>query len=147
MEGPGNGSGKRRVNEMFQSSLPENPTEEETHRFMRGLEISLQQVRNDQNVQGMALQRIESLAKAIKEELGSEEEDGRGGFIGKGLKGRTRRLERRFSRLDDWRNYALGAVGAVSVILGALWAFTEAAVQRTVDGVVKAAASSAGKEK
>ena len=60
---------------------------------MDGLEKSVEGVVKNQGLNAMALQRIEGKMDSILLLVGSEEEDGDGGFKGVGLLGRMRRVE------------------------------------------------------
>lgn len=49
--------------------------------------------RGDITILGVAVQRVETLLKGMVAVLGTEEEDGKGGYTGTGIVGRTRRNE------------------------------------------------------
>lgn len=77
------------------------------------------------DLQAMTLQRVEGKVDDVRKCLGDEGEDERGHAIGTGVRGRLMRLEtrvdKRFDTFDDWRNYAVGALAAGSLLIAALW--------------------------
>lgn len=77
------------------------------------------------NLQAMTLQRVETKVDDVRKCIGDEGEDERGAKVGTGIRGRLMRLEdrvdRRFDTFDDWRNYAVGALAAGSILIAAVW--------------------------
>jgi hypothetical protein len=89
-------------------------------------------VRGDTQIQAGALQAVqkamEGLAKdlsTIAAAIGEEKEDGAGNYLGTGLLGRTRRVERAQRSLRElyhrWIAFGSGFIACGSVAVGALW--------------------------
>lgn len=82
-------------------------------------------IRGDVNLQAGALQRIENLALGIKSSIGTEEEDGLGGYKGTGIMGRTRRNEDEVKRLKNlyhkWIAFGTGFAACGGTALIAIW--------------------------
>lgn len=72
-----------------------------------------------------ALQRVEALGNRIVVTLGEETEDGKGGYVGKGLLGRVGRNEIAVKRLRDaygrWIAYGAGFFTCGGAMLIAIW--------------------------
>jgi hypothetical protein len=65
-----------------------------------------------------AIRGLDSTVQRLVLAIGDEGEDERGNRTGTGVRGRIMRLEIRFG---DWRNRIVGALGAGSVLIVALW--------------------------
>lgn len=92
---------------------------------MDSLEKDLQGVIKNQGLSQMTLQRVEGKMDAILLLVGSEEEDGDGGFKGVGLLGRMRRVEESQTSLlgkyKTWIAWGGGFVTAGSAMTAFIW--------------------------
>lgn len=92
---------------------------------MDSLEKDVQGVLKNQGLNAMTLQRVEGKMDAILLLVGSEEEDGEGGFKGIGLLGRMRRVEDSQNTLlqkyKTWIAWGGGFVTAGTAMTAFIW--------------------------
>jgi len=92
---------------------------------MDSLEKDIQGVIKNQGLNQMTLQRVEGKMDAILLLVGSEEEDGDGGFKGVGLLGRMRRVEESqtslLSKYKTWIAWGGGFVTAMTFMVAVIW--------------------------
>lgn len=88
-------------------------------------DASISSIRGDVNLQTGALQRVETALKEVLSALGSEKEDGEGGYIGTGLMGRTRRNEMQVVKLKElyhrWIAFGAGFCACFGTLVAFLW--------------------------
>jgi len=92
---------------------------------MDDMEKKVEGVLRNQDLNQLTLQRVEGKMDAILLLVGSEEEDGDGGFKGVGLLGRMRRVEESqtslLSKYKTWIAWGGGFVTAMSFMMAVLW--------------------------
>lgn len=98
--------------------MPENPSHADILKAIGSLQ-------KDVGVILMDLQGLKSQVQALIRCVGEEKEDDHGQLYGTGLVGKHMRLaarvDKRFRSFDDWRNYAMGALGASTLLIAAIW--------------------------
>lgn len=92
---------------------------------VQGVDAKVEGVLNNQSLNAMTLQRVEGKMDAILLLVGSEEEDGEGGFKGVGLLGRMRRVEESqntlLSKYKTWIAWGGGFITAGSAMTAFIW--------------------------
>lgn len=92
---------------------------------VKDVDKKVEGVLQNQGLNALTLQRVEGKMDAILLLVGSEEEDGDGGFKGVGLLGRMRRVEESqtslLSKYKTWIAWGGGFVTAMSFMMAVLW--------------------------
>lgn len=92
---------------------------------VQGVDAKVEGVLGNQALNAMTLQRVEGKMDAILLLVGSEEEDGEGGFKGVGLLGRMRRVEESqntlLSKYKTWIAWGGGFITAGSAMTAFIW--------------------------
>lgn len=98
---------------------------EELRKRLNSQDRSIEQIRGDVSLQTGAIQRIETAFAELRKQIGTEEEDGKGGYTGTGIIGRTRRTEREMLTLK--KSYARliwfgsGFTANIVIVSGVIW--------------------------
>lgn len=98
---------------------------DELEHRVEGVDKKVEGVLHNQGLNTLVMQRIESKMDAILLLVGSEEEDGDGGFKGVGLLGRMRRVEESqstlLSKYKTWIAWGGGFITCMSFMVAVLW--------------------------
>ena len=92
---------------------------------MDDMERKVEGVLRNQDLGQLTLQRVESKMDAVLLLVGTEEEDGEGGFKGVGLLGRMRRVEESqstlMSKYKTWIAWGGGFISAMGAGVAVIW--------------------------